>query len=340
MHSTSTFFAILLAASSSFVSGHGIIKNVVINGKTYPGALGPGSDPSNSPVRAVASGDPIFDVTSSDMACGTNSQLAPISAVAAPGDTIQVSWQAETGINWFHNVGPTLAYMAKCSGDCKTYKPDGSTQWFKITAQGLKAGSDTSGLSSTDWIQAEMNNGSPLPVTIPSDLSDGNYLLRHEIIALQNGQTKDKAEFYPNCIQMTISGGKNGNSDAAQNITPMTTFPGAYKDTDAGIFVDVYNPGLNYKMPGPAIANIAQGSSGSAPESGSAPGSSSAPANVAPTPTPVPSAASSSAAPVPTSSSTGNSTSTCKKRRGNNSKRMEKRALRTHAKRRVVQVSY
>jgi Auxiliary Activity family 9 (formerly GH61) len=106
MHtSTFTLLSLLLAAGSNFVSGHGIIKNVMINGKTYPGALGPGSDPANSPVRAVSSGDPIFDVNSPDMSCGTASQFAPISAIAVPGDVVSINWQAQTGIDWFHNVG-------------------------------------------------------------------------------------------------------------------------------------------------------------------------------------------------------------------------------------------
>jgi hypothetical protein len=101
---SSTFIA-LLFAGAGLVSGHGIIKNVKINGKTYPGALGPGSDAANSPVRPVSSGDPIDDVNSSSMTCGTASKKAPISANVKVGDKVEITWQAETGINWFHNVG-------------------------------------------------------------------------------------------------------------------------------------------------------------------------------------------------------------------------------------------
>jgi len=340
MYSATTLIA-LLFAGSGLVSGHGIIKKLEVNGKTYPGALGPGSDPSNSPVRAVASGDPIDDETLPSMACGTSAKNAPLSAAVKAGDNVQVYWQAETGIDWFHNVGPMLTYMAKCTGDCKDFTPDGSTNWFKISEQGLKS-------DGTSWYQADMNNGSPATVTIPSGLSDGNYLFRHEIIALQNGQTKDKAEFYPNCVQMTVSGGAAANANVSPS--PTTHFPGAYKDTDPGILVNVYNPGFKYVMPGPAVASIAKGSStpssgggddssSSAAPAPSAPAASSAPANAAPSPT---DAAPSSSADVPAPSSTSTKGSgTCRRKRSTSkAKRDQKRALRSHAKRRIAEVSY
>jgi hypothetical protein len=230
-----------------------------------------------------------------------------------------------------------LSYMTKCNGDCKTYTPSNSTGWFKTSALGLKPGSS----EATNWYQADMNNGSPLTVTIPSDLEAGNYLLRHEIIALQNGQTKDRAEFYPNCIQMTISGGSNGTNTTP---SPTTTFPGAYKDTDPGILVNVYNPGLNYVMPGPAIANIAQGSS-----SNPSTNATSTPPTSTPTPTSTDSDASYTvSSPTPTTST---STSQCMKKRkvkvkrsttsaSGNSMRAQSRVSRAHAKKRMVASTY
>jgi len=326
MHS-STLIAFLFAGAG-LVSGHGIIKNVKINGKTYPGALGPGSDPSNSPVRAVADGSPVQNLQSTDMLCGRNAKNAPISASVKAGDEVEIGWQAQTGIPWFHNVGPVQAYMAKCSGDCKDFAPSSSTKWFKVSALGLK--------SDKTWFQADMLNGSPLPVTIPSGLENGNYLLRHEILALQNGINVGGAEFYPNCIQMTVTGG----SSSPTSPNPTVSFPGAYSPTDPGIKVDVYTPGAAYVMPGPAVANIAKSSSSddsndnsdSSPTSSTKPDApaSSAPANAAPTPTDV-----DTSAPAPTS--TGNSTSgSCKRKRSVGSKRIQKRALRAHTKRRLA----
>ena len=226
--------------------------------------------------------------------------------------------------------------MTECPSDCKDFTPDSSTKWFKISAYAFKPGTNTAGSTATDWVQAEMNNGSPVSVTIPADLADGNYLFRQEILALQNGLSKGLAEFYPNCVQMALSGGKNSNSSSSQNITPTTTFPGAYTATDPGILVNVYNPGLNYVMPGPAIANIAQGSSNDnssppASESGPAATSSSVYAEPSPSMTGTP-----TEAPAPTG------TSKCKnsKRKRSESKRMVKRALRNHEMKRMVQASF
>lgn len=323
----------IILATSGLVSGHGIIQNVQVNGKTYPGATGPGSDPSNSPVRAVSSGDPIDDVTSPMMLCGRDSKQAPMSITVAPGDKVEVAWQAETGIKWFHNVGPVQTYMASCGGDCKDFTPSSSTQWFKISELGLKSDGKT-------WYQADMNNGASLSATIPSDLADGNYLFRHEILALQNGMTKDLAEFYPNCVQMTVSGGSKPNANTTPS--PTVTFPGAYKDTDPGILVNVYNPGLQYSFPGPAVADIAKGSSSSsgsdpAPSqsSSSAPAPTSAPANAAPSPS-APASAPARTSTGSTNSTGSGSSRTCKR----NSKRSQKRALRAHAKRRMAEASY
>jgi len=320
----SSIIAVLLAASG-LVSGHGQIKSITINGKTYPGATGPGSDPSKSPVRAISSGDPIDDVTSPMMLCGRDSKQAPLSATVSPGDKVEVAWQAETGIAWFHNVGPVQTYMASCGGDCKDFTPSSSTKWFKISELGLKSDGKT-------WYQADMNNGASLSATIPSDLPNGDYLFRHEILALQNGMTKNLAEFYPNCVQMKVTGGSNANANTIPS--PTATFPGAYTDTDAGILVNVYNPGLKYVFPGPQVADIAKGSSSSG-GSDPAPSPSSAPANAAPTPS-----APANSAPAPTSTgtnSTGSGSSrTCKR----NSKREQKRAMRMHQKRRMADASY
>lgn len=249
--------------------------------------------------------------------------------------TICPSYQWSFLLIYLH-LGPVQGYMAKCDSDCKDFTPSASTKWFKVSALGLVSGSN-------DWYQAKMNDGSPLPVTIPSALPSGNYLLRHEIIALQNAKSPHLAEFYPNCIQMKITGGPSANTDLA-SVGPTANFPGTYKFSDPGIEVDVYTPPLNYVMPGPAVANIAKGSGGDSDSSSNdtsssaaAPSATKAPANAAPAPTEAPSSSSMSAS-APTSSSTSKGQGQCK--RSNKSKRSQKRALKAHAKRRTMDASY
>lgn len=119
-----------------------------------------------------------------------------------------------------------MTYMAKCSGDCTSYTPDDSTEWFKIDQEGETDGTGT-------WAQANLNSGAPVNVTIPKGLAAGNYLLRQELIALQNAQTEGGTEYYPSCLQMTITGDGTGTA------SPTVHFPGAYSATDPGILGNV-----------------------------------------------------------------------------------------------------
>ena len=124
--------------------------------------------------------------------------------------------------------------MAKCDGACSSFQPSSSTQWFKISELGEKQ----PGTPDT-WIQQDLNHGAPANVTIPSNVPSGDYLVRHEIIALQNGQTRGGAEMYPACLQVTVNGGGGGDPDETVN------FPGAYQPTDPGILVNV---GLSFSF--------------------------------------------------------------------------------------------
>jgi hypothetical protein len=72
--------------------------------------------------------------------------------------------------------------------------------------------------------------GAPYQLTLPENLSPGGYLLRHEIIALQLAVSVGGAEFYPSCTQLLVGGSGNGQPNAT------VTFPGAYSDTDPGIY--------------------------------------------------------------------------------------------------------
>lgn len=79
-------------------------------------------------------------------------------------------------------------------------------------------------------------NGNTTSVKLPTDLASGDYLLRHEIIALHLGNEMGGAEFYPSCSQLRISG--NNNTDNFSVLPSETvSLPGAYSDTDPGIFV-------------------------------------------------------------------------------------------------------
>ena len=109
--------------------------------------------------------------------------------------------------------------MAECPGDCSSFTPDGSTQWFKIDQQGQSV----AGNSGT-WAQAKLLDGSPATVTIPNNLKSGNYLVRHELISLQNSVSLGGAEYYPSCLQVTISGDASGVPDTTYDLSRLGGF--------------------------------------------------------------------------------------------------------------------
>ena len=93
--------------------------------------------------------------------------------------------------------------------------------------------------------------GAQADVTIPSTLAPGNYIIRHEIISLQNAVAEGGAEFYPACTQLNVGGSQTGAPTADE----LVSFPGAYSDTDPGIFdPSVYDTSGVYVFPGPPIA--------------------------------------------------------------------------------------
>lgn len=66
--------------------------------------------------------------------------------------------------------------------------------------------------------------------TIPANLKPGKYLIRHEAIALHGSASEGGAQFYPNCMQLLVSGDGTELPDATVN------FPGAYGKRDKGIW--------------------------------------------------------------------------------------------------------
>jgi len=181
---------------------------------------------------------------------------------------VTFDWEGGDGSNWPHNTGPMMTYMASCgSTPCNEFE-SANAQWFKIQQVGRK--------ENGEWAQADLMNGAVARVTIPDNLAPGNYLIRHEILALHLGTTVGGAEFYPSCAQIRVGGDQTGQPEANE----LVRLPGGYSDNDPGIVVpDVFNPDAPYTFPGPAVAKFIDGadSEGSTGTGSSGSGSSSAP---------------------------------------------------------------
>ncbi|KAJ3748787.1 glycoside hydrolase family 61 protein [Lentinula detonsa] len=162
-----------------------------------------------------------------------------LSATVAAGTQVTAYWNA-----WPHTIGPVMVYMAACPSGCSN--ADTSTlEFFKIDQAGLISGTLVTGL----WGMGELvQNNNSWTSTIPASLAPGEYMIRHELLAIH---TSDQPQFYPECAQLIITG--SGTSTPASSY--LVTFPGAYSASDPGVTIDIYanENETNYTIPGPAV---------------------------------------------------------------------------------------
>jgi len=89
-----------------------------------------------------------------------------------------------------NHFGPVMVYLSKVD-DAAT--ADGSSQFFKIGEFGYDA-------STKKWGTDILNdNCGQFEVNLPSDIPDGDYLLRAEAIALHAAGQEGGAQFYMSC---------------------------------------------------------------------------------------------------------------------------------------------
>ncbi|KAI0338705.1 glycoside hydrolase family 61 protein [Trametopsis cervina] len=246
---TFTALAVSALAVLPYVSAHGFVNQLVIDGKTYAGNV-PNASPKPSVIRQITDISPVKGASNKDLNCGINAKPASLVADAQAGSDLEFSWLAGGGQKWPHNTGPVMTYLASCGNTACNDFDSTKAKWFKID----EAGQDDSGV----WAQAAIMQGKPFKVTLPNNLAAGNYLVRHEIIALHLATSLGGAEFYPSCSQLKVGGNGNGVPPSSD----LVSFPGGYSDQDPGIFdPNVFNPGANYTFPGPPLVKLATGGS-------------------------------------------------------------------------------
>jgi hypothetical protein len=246
---TAFFFVFQIA----LVAAHGDVSRVILNGKTFQGPNPFSNKNADSPIRKISTTFPITSVTSPDMNCGINAKAAAIVAPVTAGSKVTFAWESGRGKNWGHSIGPIMTYMAKCDGSCKNFDTR-KAKFFKVSQVGRKDGSMT-------WHQADIKAGRTFTTTLPKELPDGEYIIRHELIALHFATKKNGAQMYPSCIQVKVTGGQ-GKALPTETVS----FPGAYKATDPGIFTPNIFTKREYIFPGPAIGKF-----GAAPRNNIAP---------------------------------------------------------------------
>ncbi|KAF8972277.1 cellulose-growth-specific protein [Flammula alnicola] len=227
----------------SQVAAHGGVTSYVIGGTTYAGW-----QPYNTPTgqtsieRPYSSYDPILSVSASIFSCNDNGQAsaAQLSATVPAGTSITAKWS-----QWTHAQGPVTVYMAKCPGSC-TSANSNTLKWFKIAETGLISGTVGNG----QWGTGIVQNTLAYTTTIPAALAAGEYLIRHELLAIHQANTP---QFYPECGQLIVTGGQGQTPSASY----LVSFPGAYNASDPSININIYDAAAAtttaYKVPGPAV---------------------------------------------------------------------------------------
>ncbi|KAF3938732.1 Endoglucanase-4 [Dactylella cylindrospora] len=234
------FAAAALLAST--VSAHGGVVSYSSGSTTYKGW-----EPYNSPSgqqsieRQYSSFNPLMipDLSSINIVCNNAGVGGTgLTATIAAGSQITAYWS-----QWTHAEGCIMVYMAKCpSGGCNSWTGTG-TVWFKIDQVGLISGTMGAG----KWGSGLVMDTLKWTVTIPASLPSGEYLIRHELLALHQA---NNPQFYPECAQLTITGGGSGNP------SPLVNLQSAYKGSDPAVNVDIYvtsRDQTSYTCPGPAV---------------------------------------------------------------------------------------
>lgn len=245
-----------LYALLPFVAAHGRITNITTsNGTDYEGwdpefALSPSPAPPLAAWTASNLGN-IFVLPSqfntSDISCHYNATPGALHVNTKPGDILKLQWN-----EWpASHVGPVLTYLAACNGSC-TNVDKNKLEWVKIDELGWlnSTGSELmlGGTWATDVLIA---NDYAWRVRIPDALAAGDYVLRHEILALHVANELDGLQAYPQCINLRVTEGQTGQQGKA--LTSGVLGTQLYGMKDQGILVDVHKNITGYEIPGPKL---------------------------------------------------------------------------------------
>ncbi|KAK4118342.1 lytic polysaccharide monooxygenase [Parathielavia appendiculata] len=241
---------------ATLVSGHGHVSQVTIAGISYYGhdptkvPWGPQPDSitwsNGAKDNGYVASDPVT-LASRDVNCHLNATNGKLVAQVAAGSDIAVTWN-----DWpVSHHGPVLDYMADCGADCTTVDLD-ELRWFKIDEMGQLEKSTVGGVAGRWATDLLIEKNLTWTVTIPTHLKPGNYVLRHELIALHPGGAENSTQLYPQCINLNVTG--------EGTVLPKGT-PGSqlYSSQDPGlvhnIYTDFWLPNRDYIIPGPSVFN-------------------------------------------------------------------------------------
>ncbi|KAG8855536.1 hypothetical protein FRB91_002058 [Serendipita sp. 411] len=222
------------------VAGHGAVTSYVIGGTTYPGYTG--FSPASSPPTIEwqwPDYNPTLDPAMSSVKCNGGTSAA-LSASVAAGGTVTAKWA-----QWTHAEGSISVYLFKCAGAFSACTGSGSG-WFKIDEAGLLSGTMYSGT----WGAGQVLKNLQWTSTIPASLAPGNYLIRHELIAVHQSNSP---QFYAECAQIVVT----GSGTASPSGSYLVSIPGYCSLSDSNVKFDIYSEAAktitSWDVPGPPV---------------------------------------------------------------------------------------
>jgi cellulase len=268
------FTGALLAAMVASVTAHTDVSSVQIGGKTYKGfyaASKAAGCMKDSPAWCTDQGyghQPVMGsgINGPDIIAHKNASPSTFTADAPAGSKVTFTWfhqgscDANNEVGWdCSHHGATTTWLAPCNGEC-TKVDKTQLQFFKIHESGLlgfPAGTryakgnakEQTGKWGTDVIFYDNNNQQS--VTLPSNIPNGNYVLRTEVMSIHNNGDYSQRQFWPQAFNIKITGGKDdAKVPAGIKATEI------YKKTDPLLTFDLYQhpAGATLTVPGPKVS--------------------------------------------------------------------------------------
>ena len=144
---------------------------------------------------------------------------------------------SKTGVLDSSHKGPCSVYMKYV--DSAIGDPGAGKEWFKIYEEGYDK-------NASQWCTDNLiQNKGLLSIVVPTELAGGYYLVRPELMTLQ--QADSTPSFYPGCAQIFL------DSDQTTLSKDVVSIPGYIKAGDPALRFDVSSPMLPYIVPGPKV---------------------------------------------------------------------------------------
>ncbi|KAH7312669.1 endoglucanase-4 [Stachybotrys elegans] len=229
----------LAAFVPGLVSAHGFVSGVRVNGVWtagadpvwyyYPAGQAPATAGWNSLNQDLGFIEPA-SLGSADINCHKSATAGRNFINVNAGQDITFFWNT-----WPEShKGPIINYISPYSSSVSNLR------WSKISQAAIVSGQT--------WVTDTLiaNNFTSI-TTIPRNLRPGDYVIRHEIIALHGASSDNGAQLYPQCLNIRVGG--SGSVAPSAGVSG----PSLYTRSDPGIRFNLYTSYTSYHFPGPAV---------------------------------------------------------------------------------------